>query len=201
VSTMNLATCSRRGVPSLQALSRYYSSDKGKQLSESSFSTEAQSHKTLPPAKMRALIALYHQADSWITPENLEDRIDNTFVPDPNSAPRNRLDTELLNPRGGWTRLDDLDKMRRHMRMAPKMAQWNRSLAADYVGSDWSIKASKRELKVIEALYGVDAPVDKDMLPGLELLQENADKLTRDKKEGEEDTEQDLPQRPRGRSP
>jgi len=91
--------------------------------------------------------------------------------------------------------MDDLEKVRKEMKIAPKMAQWDRSLSGDLgIGADWSGKASKRELKVIEALYGVESPADERMLPGLEVLEEISDYLDRNaqKSKGDEADVQDL---------
>ncbi|KAI0316710.1 hypothetical protein OF83DRAFT_1172637 [Amylostereum chailletii] len=38
---------------------------------------------SLPPEKLRALISLYHQTESFVTPENLERKITDTFVYNP----------------------------------------------------------------------------------------------------------------------
>lgn len=37
-------------------------------------------------ARMRALVSLYHQCDSFITPENLSQKIDEAFVPQTNTV-------------------------------------------------------------------------------------------------------------------
>ncbi|OJA15296.1 hypothetical protein AZE42_00938 [Rhizopogon vesiculosus] len=37
-------------------------------------------------ARMRALVSLYHQCDSFITPENLSQKIDEAFVPQTNNV-------------------------------------------------------------------------------------------------------------------
>ncbi|KAF8901718.1 hypothetical protein CPB84DRAFT_1846711 [Gymnopilus junonius] len=196
---MSLATCSRR-VTSLQALSRHYSSDKG---SSSPLSSKVQSNKTLPPAKMRALIALYHQADSWITRDNLEQRIDQAFIPELGLSPRHALDVDVESGRErGWIRVDDLDKYHKLTRMAPKLAQWNRALASDIMSNsdtDWSLQPSKRELKVVEALYGMEAPNDNLLLPGLEILQETMGGPS-DRKKGASNT-QDLDWQNRRQNP
>ncbi|KAF4619136.1 hypothetical protein D9613_005565 [Agrocybe pediades] len=185
---MSFATQACRRVRSLNATSsRQYSVAKAAQASSkassSSTTQRVPSHHTLPPAKMRALIALYHQSDSWITEDNLLERIDATFVPDTNDA----YALNVMNRR--LPSIDDLEKKRVEMRMAPKMAQWS-SAATDTVGlsgsGNWSEKTSPREAKVIEALYGVkvqstteDRRTEERLLPGLEVVQEVSGLLDR----------------------
>ena len=184
---MSLATCSRRRVSALRALSRNHSSTTNEQVAKSSPSTRVkanvQSHTTLPPAKLRALIALYHQADSWITPENLEQRIDEAFVPDPLAKqPKGLMEFYSPNDRATQTTrvsVEELNRLKSYFRMAPKMAQWNQATAADYAGTDWDTNTSRRELRVVEALYGVNAPMGENPRPGLELLQEVTKKPTK----------------------
>ncbi|KAG1753810.1 uncharacterized protein EDB91DRAFT_418586 [Suillus paluster] len=47
-------------------------------------------HKSLAASKhhvrMRALVSLYHQCDSFVTPENLSQKIDEAFVPQTNTV-------------------------------------------------------------------------------------------------------------------
>ncbi|KDR83362.1 hypothetical protein GALMADRAFT_43078, partial [Galerina marginata CBS 339.88] len=179
---MSLTTCGRRQMPFLQCLCRHYSSGHGEQKPVTAFPhAPPQSHTTLPPAKVRALIALYHQADSWITEKDLLDRIDNAFVPELPTS-KSPADHDYLHGRTiSWTRMEDLEKVRKEMKIAPKMAQWDRSLSGNLgIGADWSGKASKRELKVIAALYGVESPADERLLPGLEVLREVPDYLDRE---------------------
>lgn len=67
-------------------------------------------------------------------------------------------------------------------RTAPKIAQWDTSSSgSDSAMSQWSESGkSKRDLKVLEALYGVTAiehsskNISQAFLPGLEVLQESA---------------------------
>ncbi|EMD37423.1 hypothetical protein CERSUDRAFT_94435 [Gelatoporia subvermispora B] len=44
------------------------------------FKTRPLVHTQLPPEKLRALVSLYHQCDTFITPETLSDAIDDAFV-------------------------------------------------------------------------------------------------------------------------
>jgi len=190
---MSLTTQACRRVISLKLASslRQYSVAKGAQAASSSkaSSSSIPSHHTLPPAKMRALIALYHQSENWITEDNLLERIDATFVPDVPDA------FSLIAKGHRLPNIDDFEKKRAEMKMAPKMAQWEAS-TNNTVGSaeNWSGSTSPREAKVIEALYGVNVLSSSDdrLLPGLEVLQEVADVLDR-----KPDENQDLNAPPR----
>lgn len=126
------------------------------------------SHRSLPDAKMRALISLYHQTDTFITPENLSQRIDDAFVP------QDRLDNKL----GRKTiSMRDLSSALTEQRKAPKAIEWDdetlmkREVAFNM---NWSSLKTARELKVVEALYGVNATQVGEVLPGLEIVEEAA---------------------------
>ncbi|KAF8974600.1 hypothetical protein BDZ97DRAFT_1911768 [Flammula alnicola] len=157
----------------------------------------------LPPAKMRALIALYHQADTWITPENLLERIDKAFVPA--GVSNKQMDPLEI---GSYSRVnygvtfDEIETTKRVMHEAPKMAQWDAhagaSLKPKYqfaVTETWSANRAVREQKVIEALYGVVTTRDAKLLPGLEVLQETAEARKKHRENDRElDTDSDVPQ-------
>lgn len=134
----------------------------------SSKASPVQSHHTLPSAKMRALISLYHQADTFITPENLLQRIDDAFVPQ-------ILDSGLA--RRNVT-LQDLKGVLNSQRKAPKISDWDQEAVVSRKYSEggaigqWSSLKTSRELKVIEALYGVDTTHPQKILPGLEVVLE-----------------------------
>ncbi|KAH9482611.1 hypothetical protein JR316_0004711 [Psilocybe cubensis] len=169
---------SRSATSCLQNLSRRYSTGKKSQRASSSgaSSSTIQPHSTLPPAKMRALIALYHQAESWITPENLAERIDNAFVP-LRTASQNIIDPTLSSTFHTRVSLSDLEKAKRNMDVAPKYAQYDRNQSIEYGAAsfNWSKSNSKRENKVIEALYGVSTSATGNSLPSLQVLEEAAE--------------------------
>ena len=130
---------------------------------------------------MRALISLYHQADSWVTPENLSQKIDEAFV-DPGS---------LALSTGREENMVSVSDMKNYIgirRKAPKMAQWDSSSSGgDSDASQWSESGkNRRDLKVLEALYGVTAfdhtstNISQAFLPGLEVLQESASSVMQD---------------------
>ncbi|KAF9057365.1 hypothetical protein BJ165DRAFT_26702 [Panaeolus papilionaceus] len=188
---MSLATCTRRRVTSLYLSSRSVST-KVQPISAAGAAPKVQSHASLPPAKVRALISLYHQADSWITPENLLDRIDEAFLP---TVGKNVLVEETPEMRmQSMASLPDLRNALRKMKTAPKMAQWDTDTTKkDYVpGEQWSDVRSKREMKVIEALYGVNTTVKGKILPGLDALEEVKGSLKDYVREDKHDDEDDL---------
>jgi hypothetical protein len=131
----------------------------------------AKSYNTLPSAKMRALISLYHQSDSFITPENLSQRIDDAFVPQKLSS---RLDRRNVT-------LQDLKGVLDAQRKAPKVSDWDQEAAVSRQYTDtsnmgqWSSLKTSRELKVIEALYGVDTTHPQKILPGLDVVLEGSE--------------------------
>jgi hypothetical protein len=126
----------------------------------------------LSPEKMRALITMYHQAETFVTRENLDAKIDEAFT-----GPAN--DHKLLVHRTSMS-LQDLESVLRRRRDAPVVTEWNVQAVFDKAavmqGADsslWSApSATVRERKVMEALYGVESLGGK-ALPGLEVLNDN----------------------------
>ncbi|GJE84625.1 hypothetical protein PsYK624_007010 [Phanerochaete sordida] len=134
----------------------------------------------LPEAKQRALIALYHQAETFITPENLEAEIDEEFIYRPLRHPGG-LEREVL--------LRDLRSDLASRRMLPKVGDGKASMmhsrtqaqAADSYA--WSGQKAPRDIRVMNALLGLE-DVHK---PGLEILEEEEERIQehirRDKKQ------------------
>lgn len=69
-------------------------------------------------------------------------------------------------------------------RSLPKLSEWElqagtalggmaSSIDASGGVNDWSAQVSRREMRVTEALYGVDLSDNKRRLPGLEVLEED----------------------------
>lgn len=194
---MILTTCGHRRIPTLWRLLERNLSKKSPPAADSQVNVLSQN--TLPTPKMRALISLYHQADSWVTPENLLQKIDEAFVPSDNTD-----SLALSASRAESTVSVTVMKNRISlMRSAPKMAQWDSSSSVredQYPASDWSESGrNRRDLKVIEALYGVafnhgSTSISQAFLPGLEVLQESASSAIQDHKDDRdaEDLQQDL---------
>ncbi|KAF8803862.1 hypothetical protein BYT27DRAFT_7195199 [Phlegmacium glaucopus] len=190
---MTLITCGQRRIPTLWRLFERNLSTKSHPAATSQVNVSSQT--TLPAPKMRALISLYHQADSWVTPENLLQKIDEAFVPS---------DAKSLSPATtdrieNMVSVSDMKNSISLMRNAPKMAQWDSSSPGGEgrysPSSEWSESGkNKRDLKVIEALYGVEAiTFDHDstymsqpFLPGLEVLQESASAAIQDHEDDRE---------------
>jgi hypothetical protein len=118
---------------------------------------------------MRALISLYHQADTFITPENLSRRIDDALT-------NNQHNSSFYTP---TTTIQDLKNLVNDRRNLPKFTEHDDShpmpRGSNYgtMGPDWEESEALREQRVSEALYGVDA----DGKPGLESLEEAAERI------------------------
>ena len=175
---MSLAACVRRRIPSVHCLARRNASTQAQTTpstsepaSTPSTSSKVLSHTTLPAAKMRALVALYHQADTWVTPENLLQKIDEAFVP-------GTANSEFLEENRHIVSYEEIEKARKAMQTSPKMAVWEKGSNAfvdrSRKAKSWSDNREKREMKVIEALYGVVTTADASVLPGLEVVEETA---------------------------
>lgn len=175
---MSLQSCVRRRI---SVLKRNFSSD-----TSSKSLPNVLSHRSLPSAKMRALISLYHQSETFITPEDLGERIDATFASeDPN---------DLLPVTADVTFTSLKDKVM-DLREAPKMSQWNphaNTTRPTLVAGKWSQIRRRRELKIIEALYGVDVTHSGNVMPGLEVLEESAETLMKNDREDKEREEEEL---------
>ena len=186
---MILTTCGHRRIPTLwRLLERNLSTKSRPATASQEIEEDVLSHTTLPTPKMRALISLYHQADSWVTPENLLQKIDEAFVQSESLALSTRREESMVSVAD----MKNFISLRRH---APEMAQWDSSSSswADSAISQWSESGkNKRDLKVLEALYGVTAfdhssiNLSHAFLPGLEVLQESASSAIQDHEDDRE---------------
>ncbi|EIN10693.1 hypothetical protein PUNSTDRAFT_119601 [Punctularia strigosozonata HHB-11173 SS5] len=129
----------------------------------------------LPPHKMRALVTLYHKADTFITPEGLDSAIDATFTADRQGVYRNLGRDMSL--RELWAEVD-------RRRLLPK------DVSATEQGKDrgsslrdklfqlrrgWSEHAgSAREFRVTAALFGVS---EGSVNPGYEVLKDKKEQV------------------------
>lgn len=131
----------------------------------SSSASKVKSRRTLPPAKLRALISIYHQADSFITPENLSERIDQAFVSDQKLTGIGRTAGDSLK---------DVATLLNGIREKPKFTEWDRAaMPSSEVTTTWSSSSDGgREWQVIEALYGVNISPSRKVLLGLDTLEE-----------------------------
>lgn len=194
-SAMSRLACSSRCLPPLRRLSRRCISRQALQnatepafgtlsTSEPPAPTKVKSHRTLPAAKMRALVSLYHQADSWITPENLLQKIDDAFVP--TISPTQYLTLPSLPAQEGIA-LRDLTSAANQLKTSPKMAQLEAEPSYRRT-SEKGLTMSKREKKMFEALYGVKV-TGLGVLPGLEVLEEMKGELKKHRERDKEDEE------------
>lgn len=150
-----------------------------------------QTKDVLPPAKMRALISLYHQTDTVITSETLSKRIDQAFTKD-----NDVMLAQVEAPESGYSALR---KIAQDRRFSPKSLDWNNTdfLPSVNTGSynsneRWSGRRPLRETLVMEALYGVEMDRTKQMLPGWEVLEESTEDIERNIKEDMEEDYQTL---------
>jgi len=116
---------------------------------------------------MRALIELYHQTDSFITPENLDAAIDRTFL-------------KVSEPVGSQAREvghRDLVSIVRGRRALPKIGGDGRVPGLEYEVFDgtliWSETKTQREGKVVNALYGLE----DGKRPGLDMLKDEEQRI------------------------
>jgi hypothetical protein len=170
-----LTTWGHRRIPTLWRLLERNLSKKSSPATASQVDEKVLSQTTLPTPKMRALISLYHQADSWVTEENLFEKIDEAFLTEKSSY--ESLSAARI---GSMVSISDMKNLIGVIRSSPKMAQWDSSSSGkENQSSIWSESGrNKRELKVIEALYGVESTfghsstnISEAFLPGLEVLQ------------------------------
>ncbi|KAJ3531382.1 hypothetical protein NM688_g7585 [Phlebia brevispora] len=137
------------------------------------------SHTTLPPAKMRALVSLYHQSENFITPENLSDAIDAAFI---DKSTRFRSDREL---KYGQV-LGMLGARRRAQKVSWDQTAGRQARSAiDEEGSDavlWSSQELKRSAQVKAALLGTESGTR----PGLEALEDEYERVMEEIKEERE---------------
>ena len=121
---------------------------------------------------MRALVALYHQADTWVTPENLLEKIDEAFVPGTTKSDFLEIVSRHM------VSYEEIEKARKAMKISPKTAVWERGsnpfVDRSRPAASWSDNREKREMKVIEALYGVVTTADARVLPGFEVVEDTA---------------------------
>ncbi|KAJ7047036.1 hypothetical protein C8F04DRAFT_987430 [Mycena alexandri] len=135
----------------------------------------------LTSEKMRALVDMYHQSETFVTKENLDDRIDKAFTHQQHT---------LHNERTGLS-YRDLDHRLKARKDAPSVKAWD-SGASDFnfqpsTGIDMRLWSSSevalRDSKVIEALYGVEILGQSKGLPGWDAVNENEKILEKEAEE------------------
>jgi len=188
-SNMSFGTCSRRRLPLLRCLAKRSVTQRAHNnilpsvthsSTKPALETQAVPQRTLPPAKMRALVALYHQADSWVTPKNLDETIDKAFVADTSHVALTLPSQEGI----GW---QDLVATMQDVKNSPRMAQLEADPAFRRLGTKHRAFPRREEL-MLEALYGVEVH-DNKVLPGWEVVQEMEEGLKRNIEEDTKDQE------------
>ncbi|KAJ7774312.1 hypothetical protein DFH07DRAFT_800973 [Mycena maculata] len=128
----------------------------------------------ISPEKMRALIAMYHQAETFVTRDNLKAKIDEAFT---------RQDRTVATEHRSLT-LGDFEFAVRRRERAPTVTEWNaiekelnRDIPEGGTMSIWSNPGAPRDLKMIEALYGVETlgstQGKRVAMPGWDVLNDN----------------------------
>lgn len=112
----------------------------------------------LPPQKLRALVALYHQSQSFVTLENLDEAIDRAF-------------TDSANMRVFRTRKLDLPALRLEVKEREGLSKFGLpetlGSALKMYEAGWEEREERVE-QVFDAMYGTW----QTNKPGLELLQD-----------------------------
>ncbi|KAJ3478174.1 hypothetical protein NLI96_g9949 [Meripilus lineatus] len=113
---------------------------------------------------MRALVSLYHQSESFITLENLDEAIDEAFIR--NATPQNIREQSFY----------ELKAILASKKLLPKIGSGRdiTNLAGyDTVNTSWSDPKVKRDIEVQGALYGIEG-LGK---PGYEVLEEEHERI------------------------
>lgn len=132
----------------------------------------------LPPDKLRALIAIYHDCDTFITAETLDAHIDEEFV-----SPEEVIYDHVTE----YKATQYMDELR-DRRLEPKFGSTRSDGASARYGSK-SVNyrtTGERETRVRAALFGTSLRTRK--MPGLEIVleeQERVRRLLREEKEEE----------------
>jgi hypothetical protein len=153
--SLSVSSATRRSLRSSPSFNRYVSS--------TPLAT------SLTPAKLRALISIYHRSEHFITPQNLSSAIDQAFIGDPDEIEGITTTTKEMD---FW----ELRKALRRRESQMMTGRWKRvesKLEPDYLPREWSEGRRGRESAILGALYGTDEAGK----PGLEVLQEERERL------------------------
>jgi hypothetical protein len=142
----------------------------------SSQSTRSSQPVSLSPEKMRALVALYHRTENFVTPENLDARIDQAFIP---TSDHLAFHDSANHTFASYVELENREMTREKI---PRISEYTPS--SHYYGmpedqNSWSDFQDPRERAVVEALYGT---VDQTK-PGWDILEESAERIQGEIKE------------------
>ncbi|KAG6890947.1 hypothetical protein C0995_000904 [Termitomyces sp. Mi166 len=122
--------------------------------------------RMLPDEKLRALVSLYHQADNFITLDNLSERIDEAFINRSRLVPLTDFSSSVKYLKGRLAKQRKEARVTEWDNVPPKSGP-----ETSFDDSKWSTVKMERELKVKQALYGLS---DQGNLPGIEILKGSA---------------------------
>ncbi|KAF8524722.1 hypothetical protein JB92DRAFT_2702959, partial [Gautieria morchelliformis] len=117
-----------------------------------------------PPARVRALIVLYHRSSSFITPANLSSRIDNAFT---ETLSRTNTATTYQSSYKG---LDARVRRNRETEGTPPPLLYKWVVLNDFENTTWSGSQGERKAIVNAALWGIQI----GGRPSLETVQETS---------------------------
>lgn len=127
----------------------------------------------LTPAKLRALISIYHSSANFITPQNLSAAIDTAFAGDPDIV-------ETREREGQYRQLHETVRRRESQ---TEMSRWgSQGWGGGSSSPIWNDRTGTREKQVREALYGSAA----EGKPDLDILMEERQRITRQIEEDNE---------------
>ncbi|CDO74028.1 hypothetical protein BN946_scf185043.g78 [Trametes cinnabarina] len=166
------ASCSRYS--SVRASSSSSVSTSNSEPTSSRQKLDIKPQSKLPDEKMRVLVRLYHQSESFITKENLSARIDEAFI---------RRSGNNISVLGPETPFFALERQLEQQRSLPKFGVGNEAVAQGDQAM-WSDMRPVRERTVSSTLFGTDGY----RRPGYDVLKEEKERVKRELEEGQEDS-------------
>lgn len=136
----------------------------------SSQSTRPQQPTALSPTKMRALVSLYHQSETFITPETLDARIDNAFLYIPEQMAVGDAGNHAYR---SYVELEGTEKLREKIPRISEYIPSSYHVERSSPQQPWSDFQNPRERAVFEAMYGTL----EQTKPGWEILEESAERI------------------------
>jgi hypothetical protein len=127
---------------------------------------------------MRALVQLYHQSETFITPETLNQAIDEAFAP---------VNGDKLSAFGveQGVRYSELKADVMQRRGLPRMVEWDETTEGPgmaSIGKMWSEQTSERSTATMQALFGVEADASGKTVPGWDVLKESVEVVEAEQK-------------------
>ena len=113
---------------------------------------------TLPPARLRALIALYHRSSSFITPANLSSRIDQAFTV-------TLYKGDILSQHASYQALASYSQRKRVNEPQPP---YYKDVRLYFDSTTWSDKRGVRQARVRATLWGTQVGGKPDLETVLE---------------------------------